>query len=147
MADPTNPAEVSKWADMAEWLVDSLTDKPVAFILEMGPSNYLDRDDEEEVVCAQIHVLADGVLLLRRSRVVLRHLMFADHSTDGLVLDRWHFDDHFEDCTDGYIFSRDTRLVADTCVTWFRDNWGTRTTDELGCSYEFPDTLPVPDRA
>ncbi|MDJ0395065.1 hypothetical protein QMK17_17205 [Rhodococcus sp. G-MC3] len=35
--------------------------------------------------------------------------------------------------------SDDARLIADACVTWFRDNWGARSTDELGCDYGFPD--------
>lgn len=143
MSEHTESPPIS-WEAMVAWLVDSLRDKPTAFVLDMGPNSYVDEGDdeeEEEVVCAQAQVLADGVLMLRRSRSVLGHLMIADYSVDGLELDRWHFDDRFADCTDGYLFSRDTRLVADACVTWFRDNWGAASTGDLGCEYRFPDVL------
>ena len=140
MVDSTEVPEVS-WAGMVEWLTGSLVEQPVALIVEIGPNNYVSEDDDEEVVCAQIQVLADGVLMLRRSRVELGHLLLADYSAEHLTLDRWHFDGHFEDCTDGYLFSRDVNLIANTCVAWFRDNWGTRSTSELGCSYRFPDEL------
>ncbi|MCL2536139.1 MAG: hypothetical protein FWE39_18410 [Nocardiaceae bacterium] len=127
---------------MVDWLVESLTDQPVAFMLEMGPSGYRNSDEDDEVACAQIIVLGDGVLMLRRSRTVLDQLTLVDYSVDGLSLDRWFFDDHFADCTDGYLFTRDVRLVADACVAWFRDEWGTRSTEDLGCDYRFPDELP-----
>ncbi|WP_072687121.1 hypothetical protein [Rhodococcus marinonascens] len=143
--DSTDSSEVSTWDGMVDWLVESLVDQPVALIVELGPNTYISDDEDDEVVCVQIQVLADDVLLLRRSRTVLGHLLIADYSTGDLVLDRWHFDGHFEDCTDGYIFSRDAHLIANICVTWFRDNWGARSTDELGCSYRFPDELLPPD--
>ncbi|MFC0453641.1 hypothetical protein [Rhodococcus jostii] len=143
MVDSTELPEIS-WGGMAEWLMGSLVDQPVALIVAIGPNSYISDEDEDEVVCAQIQVLADGVLMLRRSRVELGHLLLADYSVDDLVLDRWHFNGHFEDCTDGYLFSRDVSLIANTCVTWFRDNWGTRSTSELGCSYRFPDELLPP---
>lgn len=79
-----------------------------------GPNSYVDEGDDDEVVCERVQVLAAGVLMLRRSRSVLRHLLIGDYSVDGLELDRWHFDGRF---TDGYLFCRDTRLVADACVT------------------------------
>ena len=143
MVDSTELPEVS-WTGMVEWLTGSLVDQPVALIVEIGPNSYVSEDDDQEVVCAQIQVLADGVLMLRRSRVELGHLLLADYSTENLPLDIWQFDDHFEDCTDGYLFSRDVNLIANTCVAWFRDNWGTRSTSELGCSYRFPDELLPP---
>ncbi len=135
---------------MAEWLVESFTDKPVGFILEMGPSGFIDYDDDDEeeeeddVVCAQVQMLADGVMMLRRSRSVLGHLLIADYSSDKLPLNKWLFNDIFDDCTDGYLFSRDPHLLADICVTWFRDNWGTESTDALGCEYRYPDELLPP---
>nr|WP_296779187.1 hypothetical protein [Rhodococcus sp. (in: high G+C Gram-positive bacteria)] len=138
--------DIDPWVHTAEWLVESLFDQPVALIIDLGPSDYIRSDDEEdddddEVVCAQIQVMADRVFLLRRSRSELGHLLLADYSTAGVTLDKWYNNDQFDDCTDGYIFSRDARLIADTCVTWFRDNWGARSTDELGCDYRFPDVL------
>ncbi len=141
MADYARSSGVS-WAGMVDWLIESLTDQPVAFMLEMGPSGFRSQGVDDEVACAQIVVLDDGVLMLRRSRTVLDQLTLADFSVDGLALDRWFFDDHFADCTDGYLFTRDVRLVADACVGWFRDEWGTRSTDDLGCDYRFPDELP-----
>ena len=145
MPDPGAGSGATTWDDMAQWLVASLTGRPAGFVLEIGPRDYVPSEDDPEVVCAQIHVLADGVLMLRRSRIELSHLLLGDHTPNGLVLDLWHFDGHFEDCTDGYLFSRDVRLVADTCVAWFRDGWSTASTDELGCSLRFPDELPRTD--
>ncbi|MDJ0412079.1 hypothetical protein [Rhodococcoides fascians] len=129
---------------MAAWLVESMHGKPVGLVIELGPSDYGPELEEEgmPVVCAQIQVLDDGVHLLRRSRAVLGHLMLTDYSADGLELDTWHNDDHFDDCTDGYLFTRDTRLIANTCIAWFRDNTGMTNSDELGCSYRFADELP-----
>ncbi|WP_188544037.1 hypothetical protein [Rhodococcoides trifolii] len=129
---------------MAAWLVESMHGKPVGLVIELGPSDYGPAEEEEgaPVVCAQIQVLDDGVFMVRRSREVLGYLMLADHSADGLELDTWHHDDHFDDCTDGYLFTRDTRLIANTCITWFRDNTGMTTSDDLGCNYRFADELP-----
>ncbi len=134
------------WSEMAGWLVESMTDKPVGFVLDLGPRDYSDGGEDEQVVCAQIQVLDNDVMLLRRSTVELGHLLLADYSTAGVVLDRWYFDNHFDDCTDGYFFSRDLDLIATTCVAWFRDNWGIASVDDIGCSYRFADTLlPPPD--
>lgn len=145
MPDFTSSSGVSNWQDMADWLAESLEGKPVAFILELGPQSFINGGDLDDVVCAQIQVLADGVLMLRRSRTVLGHLMLADYSSSELTLDLWHTDGHFDDCTDGYIFSRDSNLIADIAVTWFRDNWATAEPSELGCDYRFPDHLrPLP---
>ncbi|OUS97448.1 hypothetical protein CA951_02795 [Rhodococcus sp. NCIMB 12038] len=137
------------WDETTDWLVESLADKPIGFILEVGPRNYVtgeENDEDEDVVCAQIQVLAGGVLMLRRSRTELGHLLLVDYSTDDLVLEQWYFDDHFEDCTDGYLFSRDVTLLAHTCVTWIQENEGNGSTNDIGCNYRFPDTLlPPPD--
>ncbi|MEE2033981.1 hypothetical protein Q8814_17990 [Rhodococcus sp. CC-R104] len=132
---------------MLEWVLDSLTGKPLGFLFELGPFDHVDDEQDGEIICAQIQVLDDDVLLLRRSKDVLGHLMLADYSAAGAVLDQWYFDTHFDDCTDGYLFSRDLDLIAEACVAWFRDNWGeTRSVDEIGCSCRFPDTLlPTPD--
>ena len=125
----------------AAWLRESLFDQPAGLIIELGPSDY-DPDDEGDVFNAQIHVLDDGVCMVRRSRSVLQRLRLADHGVHGLVLDQWHHDDHFDDCTDGYLFTRDTQLIANACVAWFRQNGVTDERSALGCSYEFVDELP-----
>ncbi|MBM7460930.1 hypothetical protein ACIBED_03445 [Rhodococcus coprophilus] len=146
MPDPGTGSGAATWDEMAERLLGSLAGRPTGFVLEIGPRDYVPVDDEPgDVVCAQIHVLADGVLMVRRSRRELARLMLVDHSPAGLALDLWHFDDHFDDCTDGYLFSRDVRLVVDTCVTWFRDAENMSSADELGCSFRFPDELPRTD--
>lgn len=57
------------WEVMTSKLVDGLPDKPVGFVLDLGPRSYLPDDDEgDEVVCAQIQMREDGVLMLRRAR-------------------------------------------------------------------------------
>lgn len=151
MADSTDVQEITTWDGMIDWLVESFTDQPTGLIIDLGPSDYVhfdgDHDNvDEAVVCAQMHVLADGVLMVRRSRTVLDRLRFDSHAVDALDLDRWFFDDHFDDCTDGYLFTRDIALAAQACVSWFRDVPCAPTLEEIGCAYEFPDTLP-PRRA
>jgi len=147
--------EINTWEEMAAWMVTSFTDQPVGLIIDYGPSDYVQYFDDEEfedreverVVCAQVHVLSDGVLMVRRSQTVLERLRLDDHAVAGLELDRWFFDDHFEDCTDGYVFTRDIELAADACVSWFRDVPGAPALDQLGCDYEYPVSLPHHDRA
>ncbi|MDI9970773.1 hypothetical protein QM623_19925, partial [Rhodococcus ruber] len=77
MNDSTDVPEINTWDGMIDWLVDSFTDKPTGLVIDLGPSGYVvprdydEDDDESPVVCAQVHVLADGVLMVRRSRTVL----------------------------------------------------------------------------
>ncbi|WP_242640187.1 hypothetical protein [Rhodococcoides fascians] len=135
--------EVDQWDSLAAWMIESLYDKPVGFIVEVGPSDYVaDSTDDAPVVCSQVVVLSDGVVMLRRSRAELGHLLLADYSSAGLPLDEWQNDGHFEDCTDGYLFTKDIRLVARSCIAWIRVNAGVDTTGNIGCSYRFADELP-----
>lgn len=135
--------EVDQWDSLAAWMIESLFDKPVGFIVEVGPSDYVaDSTDDTPVVCSQVVVLSDGVVMLRRSRTELGHLLLADYSSAGLPLDEWQNDGHFEDCTDGYLFTKDIRLVARSCIAWIRVNAGVNTTGNIGCSYRFADELP-----
>ncbi|HEY5857378.1 MAG TPA: hypothetical protein VIW24_25950 [Aldersonia sp.] len=60
MSEFTESPPIS-WEAMVAWLVDSLRDKPTAFVLDMGPNSYVDEGDDDEVVCAQ--VLAGDELL------------------------------------------------------------------------------------
>lgn len=135
---------IDPWDGMIAWLVESMVDKPSGLIIDLGPNTYIPEEDAEdlEIVNAQIHVLDDGVYLIRRSRTLLQQLRLVDHGVDGLDLDRWHHDGLFDDCTDGYLFSRDRTLVASACASWFRDAGSVDALDELGCSYEFADELP-----
>ncbi|MBY4130962.1 hypothetical protein HQO83_21430 [Rhodococcus fascians] len=124
-------------------MIESLFDKPVGFIVEVGPSDYVaDSTNDTPVVCSQVVVLSDGVVMLRRSRTELGHLLLADYASAGLPLDEWQNDGHFEDCTDGYLFTKDIRLVARSCIAWIRVNAGVNTTGNIGCSYRFADELP-----
>lgn len=133
---------VDPWDSLSAWLIESMYAKPVGFIVELGPSHYIAERDDAEVVCAQVVVLSDGVMMLRRSQTELGHLLLADYSSAGLRLDEWQHDGHFDDCTDGYLFTKDIRLIARTCIAWFRINAGINTTDEIGCSYRLADELP-----
>lgn len=135
--------EVDQWDSLAAWMIESLYDKPVGFIVEVGPSDYVaDSTDDAPVVCSQVVVLSDGVFMLRRSRTELGHPLLADYSSAGLPLDEWQNDGHFEDCTDGYLFTKDIHLVARSCIAWIRVNAGVNQTDNIGCSYRFSDELP-----
>ncbi|MEU2004538.1 hypothetical protein ACH47B_26405 [Rhodococcus sp. NPDC019627] len=146
--------ESTTWDGMTAWLVESFTDQPMGLLIDLGPREFVQYDDEEDeavdevehqVVCAQVHVLADDVLLVRRSRTVLNRLRFDSHVVEGLDVDRWYFDDYFDDCTDGYLLTRDVAIAADACVAWFRDVPNAPALSELGCSWEFPHALPTGD--
>lgn len=141
---PNSPG-IRRWCDSVDWIIDSLTDKPVGFIFELGPGDLDDFDDEDrDICCIQAQILEDDVVMLRRSRDLLRRLRLGSFSTAGVPIDRWLFNGHFEDCTDGYIFSRDRELLAGAIVAWFRDSCGIASPDAVGMSYRFPDTL-MPD--
>ncbi|WP_072804114.1 hypothetical protein [Rhodococcoides yunnanense] len=117
-------------------------------ITQQTPEWHYNIDDERNRFVdvtdlhAQVIVLSDGVMMLRRSRSELGHLLLADYSSTGLRLDEWQHDGHFDDCTDGYLFTQDIRLVARTCIAWFRISGDIATTDNIGCSYRFADELP-----
>ncbi|MGZ8705545.1 MAG: hypothetical protein ACXWYB_12865, partial [Aeromicrobium sp.] len=65
--------------------------------------------------------LDDGALWLRLSDRSLGVPNVARLSAEGLALDVWQDEDLLEDCTEAQMFSRDAELLADVCVTWFRD--------------------------
>ncbi|MGB6182349.1 MAG: hypothetical protein WBF79_13995 [Rhodococcus sp. (in: high G+C Gram-positive bacteria)] len=132
---------VDSWDASSAWLVESLIGQGSGLIIELGPSDY-DPESEDEVINAQLHVLDDGVVMVRRSREVLERLRLAHHCSDKLELDLWHHDNRWDDCTDGYLFSRDLLLVANVCTTWFRDHGRVDSLEKLGCSYGFVDELP-----
>ncbi|MDV7198912.1 hypothetical protein R4172_15280 [Rhodococcus kroppenstedtii] len=153
---------VDRWDGMTNWLVETLVRNGSGLIVDLGPGGYVapvdedvDDDDlgladvldpDDEVINAQLHVLDDGVVMVRRSRTVLRRLRLGDHSVEGLELDVWHHDGHFDDCTDGYLFTSDLHLAASACTAWFRDHGGLEALDALGCDYSFADALPATDR-
>ncbi len=135
---------VDQWDAMTTWLVESMRDEPAGLIIDLGPNTEIPEDeaDDIELVNAQLHVLDDGVVMVRRSHRILRQLRLVDHAADGLVLDQWHHDDTFDDCTNGYLFTRDHVLAASACVAWVRDAGGVEAANRLGCSFDFADELP-----
>ncbi|MGB3772162.1 MAG: hypothetical protein WBA00_13545 [Rhodococcus sp. (in: high G+C Gram-positive bacteria)] len=135
---------VDPWDAMVAWLTESIRDESAGLIVDLGPNTDIPDDeiDDFELVTAQMHLLDDGVVLVRRSRRLLHQLRLVDHSARGLELDRWHHDQAFDDCTDGYLFTRDAALAAAACVAWVRDTGGVEAADRLGCSFDFADELP-----
>ncbi|SIS21965.1 hypothetical protein [Williamsia sterculiae] len=143
MARETDSASTHDWPGMTDWIVESLSDQPTGFVFELGPRDYGPAEDDEgiEAINAQVQVLRDGVLLLRRSRTVLYRLFLGDYRVADLPLNRWLDGEHFDDCTDGYIFSRDVNLIAEAMTAWFRHCGLVESPQLIGCDYEFPDVL------
>ncbi|WP_237669242.1 MULTISPECIES: hypothetical protein [unclassified Rhodococcus (in: high G+C Gram-positive bacteria)] len=133
---------IEPWVYTREWLTESLVDQPVALIIDLGPNDYIPSEHEsDDVLCAQLQVMEDDVFLVRRSRTELGHLLLANYSTAAITLDKWYLQEHFDDCTDGYLFTKDRRLAAETCVTWFRDKQDPNEKIDIGCNYRFADQL------
>lgn len=143
MTNDTEPAGTREWMDMTRWVSESVSGKPAGFVFDLGPRGYGPAEEENslEAYCAQVVVLREDVLMLRRSRAVLRQLSIGEYDIDDLPIEEWLDGEHFEDCTDGYLFTRDAALVADSVTSWFRDYALVETPDLLGCEYEFPDEL------
>ncbi len=143
---PGTRLAIDPWVYTREWLAESLVDQPVALIIDLGPNDYIPSEhDSDDVPCAQLQVMEDEVFLVRRSRTELGHLLLADYSTAAITLDKWYLQEHFDDCTDGYLFTKDRRLAAETCVTWFRDSQGPNEKIDIGCNYRFADQLVATD--
>ncbi|MGB3698805.1 MAG: NADAR family protein [Gordonia sp. (in: high G+C Gram-positive bacteria)] len=165
-----NPS--SSWEEMREWLIESLEDQPIGLEIGLGPKDVhvrfetlgvdlKDLDDESsnvededlpefvptEAVCAQIYVLGKDTYLVRRSRRALRTIRFIDYEPTAVPMNTWLHDDPFDDCTDGYLYTGDRRLVAEAAVSWFRDNYDSPALADLGCFYEFTEELPKGDGA
>lgn len=168
------PSRSSTWNGMRDWLIESLEDQPVGLEIGLGPKGVsvqfdtaavdLEELDEEfddessnsadtdphgfvptEAVCAQIYVLDGGTYLVRRSRRALRSVRFVDYQPTEVPRNVWLHDDPFGDCTDGYLYSDDHRLVSDAAVAWFRDNYDSPALADLACYYEFAEQLPTGD--
>ncbi|MDV8079794.1 hypothetical protein R4P47_24825 [Rhodococcus sp. IEGM 1370] len=138
---------IDPWVYTREWLAESLVVKPVALIIDLGPNDYIPGEQEsDDVPCAQLQVMKDDGLLVRRSRTELGHLLLADYFTAAVTLDKWYLQEHFDDCTDGYLFTKDRRLAAETCVTWFRDKQDPNEKIDIGCNYRFADQLVPEDQ-
>ncbi|MAU84711.1 hypothetical protein VX037_01315 [Gordonia sp. Z-3] len=129
------------WPAMERWLVESMADMGRAAILDIGPA-VAHPDDEHDVDCAQIQVLASQTYLVRLSTTLMSVPLLASQTVGRDALDRWFYDDTFADCTHGFLMSRSRRRVAEIVVTWFRDRCGFAAPDELGCSYQASTILP-----
>ncbi|GAC50521.1 hypothetical protein [Gordonia aichiensis] len=155
---------INEWDSMLEWVAESLDDQPPGLEFSLGPKHVrladdwdeveaeieddeIDADDEvdydaPDAVCVQVYVLAGGVFLVRRSRTALRTLRFVDHDASSVPLDVWQHDDPFDDCTDGYLYTRERLLAAEACISWFRDNYAAPELTDLGCHYSYAVELP-----
>lgn len=163
--EPGLPAHIADWDGMLDWIAESLSDQPVGLEFGLGPrgirladdwdSTEADIDDPVEYPtgddlevtparCVQVYTLADGIYLVRRSRIALRVLRFLDHDATSVVEDTWFHDDPFDDCTDGYMYTRDHLIAAEACVSWFRDSPRGPVMEDLGCQYSFADIIPGP---
>ena len=126
------------WGGMARWIEVSCGALDVGDVLSIGPGGhfvYEDDDGSELVPNAQLQKLHDEVVWLRLSTTFMATPLLSDLSSDGLTLDEWRAGDVFDDCTDGFIVSADFQMLADACVSWFRDRQELRL-DELGCHHE-----------
>jgi hypothetical protein len=128
---------IGGWNDVVAWLIESFTALDVGDVLELGPTGHVafeDDDGEEIVPSAQAQALTGGVVWLRLSTEVLGVPLLTTYSSKGIELDVWHDGSVFADCTDGYLASDDFSVLAEACVTWFRDRNGLHYED-LGCEH------------
>ena len=126
------------WDGMTKWLAVSCGALDVGDVLSIGPSTHIvyeDDDGNELVPNAQFQKLQDEVVWLRRSTTFMYAPLLSDLSTAGLSLDEWRDGRLFDDCTDGYIASADFRVLAEACVSWFRDRQEIDLED-LGCHHD-----------
>lgn len=126
---------IESWDDFARWVSDALVTLTAGDTFEIGTFNCEVFDDPTAASpCVQAIALDDGALLFRRSRVVMGVPLLQTYSLEGIDLDAWRGDPLFEDCTDGFIISRDARMLANVSVSWFRDCHALEF-KELGCEH------------
>ncbi|MGV9825436.1 MULTISPECIES: hypothetical protein [unclassified Gordonia (in: high G+C Gram-positive bacteria)] len=143
MSTPQVPHDASTpctdWDDMSEWLHRELSTMPRGALLDIGPAEYDPIVYGDDVCCAQIQVLRGRTLLIRLSTTLMdAPTALSGYSVPRVVLDRWHHDDRFDDCTHGYLMTRSASLVAGICVGWFRDRCDSPAPNVLGYSYRAP---------
>ncbi|MEE4021740.1 hypothetical protein V1Y59_01510 [Gordonia sp. PKS22-38] len=129
------------WVGMDRWLVDSMGVMPRSAVLDIGPSG-IPVDDGADVDCAQIQVLGARTYLVRLSTTLMAPPLLTSDTVWRSSLDRWFYEDIFDDCTHGFLMSRSRRRIAEIVVTWFRDRCRFVTPEELGCHYQRPARLP-----
>lgn len=126
---------IENWEDFARWVSDALVTLTVGDTFEIGQVDNVRSEEAQEVTpCVQAVALEDSALLFRRSRVVMGVPLLQNYSLEGIDLDAWRGDPLFEDCTDGFIISRDARMLANVSVSWFRDCHALEL-EELGCEH------------
>lgn len=133
---------VDGWDSMGAWLVESFGAMGVGSVLDVGLQGATIYSPNDEIACAQVRKLENDVLWLRLSDRVMGFPNVTNLRTDGLLLDLWQREDLLEDCTEGQLFTADHELVAEACMSWFRDARAIGSPDELGCQYEAVDQLP-----
>ena len=134
---------IDGWDDVIAWLIESFDALDVGDVLELGPSDHVlfEVDEGDEIVpTAQAQALRGGVVWLRLSTQVQGVPLLSSFSSKGIDLDVWHDGSMFEDCSDGYLASKDFAILAEACVTWFRDRQGFHY-DDLGCEHHRALTL------
>lgn len=131
------------WPAMERWLVESMGEMGRAAVLDIGPAA-VGVDDECDVDCAQIQVLASRTYLVRLSTMIMSPPLLISDRVGRDTLDMWFYDETFDDCTHGFLMSRSRRRIAEIVVTWFRDRCGFSAPDELGCTYRASTALPGP---
>lgn len=139
--DP-GPSPVSSWKNMTEWLQDSVEALAPGAILDVGPAGVVIYSGAEDMICAQVRKLEDDVLWLRVSDAMLGVPHVVDLSVNGLVLDTWLDDELFDDCTEAQLFSRDSSMIAEACVSWFQVRRGFSDSSDLGFEHIQVETLP-----
>lgn len=117
---PGRRRPIADWDDLATWLAESFGSLEIGDVFDLGSNTQWLDADESYVPCAQ-GVALDSAILLRLSTTLMGVPILRDLSTDGITLEVWHHGRTFADCTFGHIVSADHKLLASTCVVWFRD--------------------------
>lgn len=140
--DPVPDNVLADWSELDRWLVESLGRMSKAAVLDIGPIDVHVCAEHPAVDCAQIQALTSGTFLLRLSTQFMEPPLLSSYSVPREVLDVWHYDRAFSDCTHGYLLSRSRRRVAEIVIAWFRDRCGFSSPAGLGYSYTEAVRLP-----
>ena len=135
------PLPITDWEDFAAWVAQSLGSLDRGDLFELGP-RCTETDAVSSIPCAQAIAL-EGAILLRLSTTIMGIPLLNSLSCERITLDVWHRSDLFDDCTFGHIVSADLGLLAQACVTWFRDK-GDMDLASLGCDMRPAKSLTGP---
>ena len=122
----------AKWEAFGRWLAATVAELPVASVIDAGRGDASPETDGYEIECAQMQRLHGGRVLLRLSTTLMIIPLLDAYDADGTELDRWHYDDLFEDCTHGYLVSDSPTVIADLVIGWFRERCGYADPERIG---------------